>query len=396
MGTRFWTPRSVAIIGFAVGICWFCFGPAAAGLRADDLESIDGGGFTETLLSDEPIDGDSLSLEPQEYCCQRRPQRWFGRAYGGVSYFDVATGARLGNEYGADLIFPLYRSLAAYGNVSANHFSGGTQFLGTVGLFKAGTVYTCYGMDRIGYGVLFDQFTDSRFDDLYISQLRMGVDYALSGSTTVGAILTEPLEEDVVDLASPGGPASLTDLRTTRAVDFFVLRRVGRAALSASIGYRDVADTVIYGANLSFPVNNRVNTFVKAEYQDVGIWSSFAGLEFRFGRGSSSCGQCCGSFTPPAGSLAEQTTRRVLPADDSSPYEVVRGQPGDLLRSSSFWSLGPLAIAINSIFGSSESEMYAGQPGSPLTAFPTGPSDVWGRMLGGLPSEPSYTPPPEE
>jgi hypothetical protein len=273
--------------------------PGAAAAGAEELpEPLTAAVSDATLITPEPIDGDALPLDPQPYVNDepwytppaRRAPWYFARLRGGASYFDVPDESRLGGEYGGDVIVPLIGRNAGYANLSINHYSGGTQVLGQVGLMGAGSPCADDWTDRLGWLVVFDQFTDTRFDDLYVSSLQAGLSYTVDANTLVGAVYTEPLEDDEIEILIPGATAVSGDVSQSRAVRAYLSRRFDSTLVSGWIGYRDVANTMLYGGSVRHSISDRISTVVQATYQDVGIWSAFAGIEVALGRSPDRCG----------------------------------------------------------------------------------------------------------
>lgn len=272
----------------------------AAAAQADELpEPLTTASSDATLITSEPIDGDALPLDPEPYVNDepwytvpaRRIPPYFARFRGGASYFDVPDESKMGGEYGADVVVPLIGRHTGYGNISINHYSGGTQVLGQVGLLQAGVPCAADWTDRLGWLVVFDQFTDTRFDDLYLSSLQAGVTYTVDAHTLIGAVYTEPLEDDNIDLVVIPGATISGEVSQSRAVRAYVSRRFDSTLLSGWVGYRDVADTTFYGGSIRHAISANVGSVVQATYQDAGIWSAFAGIEIAFG--PSSGARCC-------------------------------------------------------------------------------------------------------
>lgn len=209
-----------------------------------------------------------------------------GRIRVGRSYFDLLPQGpdgtvRSGLTYGADFVRGLTGKWFAYGGVSANHFSQGSQVLGTLGVFAMPSV--CSPGERFGYSVLYDQFTDTRLSGLYLSQVRLSLDYAITRSTTLSLQFTEPVLDDQVDLQVLPVAAALAPIQVTRGVELILSQKLGPVLASGGIGYRDLLNSTSYRANLTVPIRQRTQMFLNILYLDRGIWANTMGLQFSFG-----------------------------------------------------------------------------------------------------------------
>ncbi|MCZ6665218.1 MAG: hypothetical protein O7B81_07930 [Gammaproteobacteria bacterium] len=301
--------RVAALFSF-LGLAWHLVRPAAAEEFPQPLTTEH---YTETLLNPEPIDGDTLSLDPEPYVNNKpwyelpaRSVPWYyARFRGGASYFDVPSGSRSGGEYGGNVVVPLVKGFAAYGNLSLNHFSGGTQVLGTVGMLKIPRNDATGLAKGLSWMVMFDQFTDTRIDDLYLSSLQVGFSKSLNARTSIGAIYTEPLEEDNAQFVLfPGAAAISVPLSPTRGVKAYLSRRFESTQVSGWVGYRDAANTVGYGGSVRRALNDRVSAIANLAYEDVGLWSGFAGIEIAFGRPKTASNECGPSCAQAGGAAA--------------------------------------------------------------------------------------------
>ncbi len=254
-----------------------CQRPAAAQDLSEEWETDE---YQETYLYSQPIDG--ASLNPERYInIPERERRWLLRFRTGASYFDTnANGSRVGGLYGIDAIVPVYRQLAGYASGSANHFSQGSQYLGTVGLLKMANGYSRHRDARLGWGVLFDNFTDTRFGDPYLSQLRVNLNYALNENNTIGVTWYEPLADENAVLVAPGVTSPFF---SSQVVELYGSHVFDRASISAAIGYRDQQDAVTFATHGRLALTDNVNALANAHYEDIGLWSSFIGVEVLLG-----------------------------------------------------------------------------------------------------------------
>lgn len=205
----------------------------------------------------------------------------------GTTYFDLPSGSRVGGAYGFDLSAPLYEQWGGYAGLSVNHFSGGSQLLGTVGAYRTANPDSASLLDRLSGMLLFDQFADSRFGGLYISQLRVSLGYAFNRNVGAGIVYTEPLARDTVD--SFFNPGFTSQVRSARSISGFASVRIRQAMLTGLVGYRD-SGSAILGSRFRVPINNLVAAYSAAQYDSQGLWAASIGVEFDFGRRSSMWG----------------------------------------------------------------------------------------------------------
>lgn len=260
-------------------------------LAQDVAESWESQQYQETYLYSQPIDGGSL--HPERYInVPEREHPWLVRFRTGASYFDTnANGSRVGGLYGIDAVVPIYRQLSGYAGGSANHFSQGSQYLGTFGLLKIANGYSCHHDARLGWGVLFDNFTDTRFNDPYLSQLRINLNYAIDENDTVGLTWYEPISSDDVTVA----PGLTSPFFGSQVVEMYGSHMFDRASVAAAIGYRDQQHAVTLGSSGRLRLTDNVNALANAHWEDIGFWSGFVGVEVILGSRSSHSQQsrCC-------------------------------------------------------------------------------------------------------
>lgn len=210
------------------------------------------------------------------------------RFRGGLTYLDRRTESHLGGTYGLDGILPLDQTFGIHWAARVNQFSGATQLEGTLGLYKTSDLASG---DPIGATVFYDAFTDSRGDDFYLGTLRGQVGYAVSEIAAVGVTWTTGVnEEDNVPALIGNGIASY------HGVDFgsvFVSRYFGEQLAQLGVGYREDPDSVFIDLSYRRPIiDDRTYFYAHCNYvEDSGAVASWVGIEFRFGRGSSRCGE---------------------------------------------------------------------------------------------------------
>ena len=216
------------------------------------------------------------------------------RLRGGLSYYDhPRADSKVGGTYGLDGIVPLSESFGGYGAGKLNHFSGGTQSYASIGLYRMASACADHGLDRVGGGVFYDWFSDSRGNDLDLTMYRFYLGYAVTENWSVGVRYIEPGEDEDNPLYfRSNSQGAIGDFYMTQEVATYLSGYVGENLVSLALGYRDQANTTYVDASLRRPVARNLNAFIDTHYEDRGGWAVITGLEFRFGRGGSSCG--CG------------------------------------------------------------------------------------------------------
>ncbi len=206
----------------------------------------------------------------------------------GTTYFDLPSDSRVGAAYGFDLSMPVVDRWGAYAGLSLNHFSGGSQVLGSVGAFRSPDVQGTSPLSRVSAMFVFDQFTDSRFGGMYVSQIRLSLGYALNQNNAAGLIYSEPITEDTIDsFVNPGFSAQV---RSARSLSGFASTQIRSATVAGLAGIRDGgggagdSNSFIAGGRLRMAINQHVAAYSSAQYDSQGFWTASAGVEILFGR----------------------------------------------------------------------------------------------------------------
>jgi hypothetical protein len=205
------------------------------------------------------------------------------RFRGGTSYLDDEIDDTPGGTYGLDMALRLAGQTNAYGAATYTHLSGGTQFFGTLGLFRQGD--SCGGvLDRASGGVLFDQLADTRFDDpIYVSQLRYFLGFALSERLGAGVTYCDPVQSDASRVAFGGFSSAV--FAPAETVEAYLSTCWGPHQVTATLGSRFGPDETVAGLLLRHRLSN--NVMASANLSTVGgdLWACVLGLEWQFGGG---------------------------------------------------------------------------------------------------------------
>ena len=151
-----------------------------------------------------------------------------------------------------------------------NHISRGTQFLGTVGLYRTANADSCEIQDRIGFAAHFDQFTDTRGNDLYLSQFRLQIGTPISPNWSVGLRYTEPVSEDVNPIFFTD--SSLTgNFEVSQTFAGFLSGYWSDNLLTFMVGHREHPNSTFIDAAARRPLGGNLYVFVDAlnDFDDV-------------------------------------------------------------------------------------------------------------------------------
>ena len=206
------------------------------------------------------------------------------RARGGMSYFQDFAGSQVGGLYGLDLAAPVADQASLFGSFTHNHFGQGSQFLGTLGGFRQGAAEGEL-VDRLSGGVLLDQYTDTRFDGLYLSQFRYFAGLTLSENLAAGITYTDPLEaSDNITLASLG--PGVTTLRNAEIVEGYLAMNLGATTLTAALGQRQAPSRFVASFHARREIGPRLSLYSSSSFAENRLWAATIGLEWSLGPGS--------------------------------------------------------------------------------------------------------------
>jgi hypothetical protein len=217
----------------------------------------------------------------------------------GGSYYDVPGESRMGFAYGVDLAAHVWDDWGIVGSINGNYIDDGTQLSGSIGAVKLPNANGDRWIDPFSFSIYFDQFTDTRIDtisgSLYLNQIRLQLGYALSECLEVGAIYSEPTNEETdINLLFLNFPNSLPvagRANTSRNIGGYLSGRVKQVQWSALAGYRDSPGTLVLAGNLRRPLNDRFALFAGGSFEERRAnWGAVFGVELSFGpRQHSAC-----------------------------------------------------------------------------------------------------------
>lgn len=256
-----------------------------------------------TIRGRSPGDPDRFDVKPVSLGAPEKQPWYFLQAYGGATYSSGAGDQRGGGGYGARIAIPLFHRLAWFSEGYINNYSHGSQFAGSLGLFKSSSARGSLG-NRIGYSILFDQFTDTELDSPYMAQMRYAVEYGLTETNQVGLRFTDGVAGSDVSL---GGGAGTVFLQPFNSIDTYWRHSGAWATAELGVGYVDELNTVLYRTAMSKPLSERLSANFQLAYEDIGLWTGFAGLSIDLsgGRRSGGCG-CHAANNRSAASAADE------------------------------------------------------------------------------------------
>ena len=205
------------------------------------------------------------------------------RFRGGSTYLNNNIESHVGGTYGLDGVVPISEEFGIHWAGRANQFSGGTQFLTSLGAYKRSDSSGDLS-EAIGASVVADLFTDSRVSDLWLAQLRGQVGVATSEDSAVGAAFTLPLNDNHSNQfwvpGNPIGPYSAVEsagLYATQYLDDYLAQ--------VNIGYRKAPNSLYVDLSVRKPiVENKVFGYANTNYvEETGRWGAWVGVEVRLG-----------------------------------------------------------------------------------------------------------------
>lgn len=205
-------------------------------------------------------------------------------AQGGMSYFDTPGESKFGGYEGVVGGLNLGNEFYVLGDFYANQISRASQYYGSVGVFQGPRYWQDGWLNRFGGSLMLGQFTDTRFDNVSLAQMRLSIDYSISAQSQIGINYTEPIADD--DVSQPVdlfGLASPRRIRTSQRIGGHLKARVGEARFRAGIGYRQKSRSILLGASVNVAFNERFRAVTTVNYQDQGVWIGLLGLQYAFG-----------------------------------------------------------------------------------------------------------------
>ncbi|MEM9701526.1 MAG: hypothetical protein AAF907_03675, partial [Planctomycetota bacterium] len=216
---------------------------------------------------------------------------WRGELATGAGYFGLDGVSRLGSQTAVAAFKPLSGDSAAFVYANTNQYSGGAQYGGAFGLFKAPTG-TSSLRDRLGFSAAYDSYTDTRLGSPYVGSVTGDVEMLfgdrgaiplIGGAryvrTVTGASI-DAMPQAVFNNGAPGGPFSLEGLEAT---EIYGRTNVRGTALELGLGYLDGPNLTTYRAAIAAPLSDRVGVRFQLTGDDEDQWTGFAGVSFALG-----------------------------------------------------------------------------------------------------------------
>lgn len=276
-----------------------------------------------------------------ECCGETDRAEWLElRARVGGSYTRVPGEPLWGAEYGVDMAARLRGDWNFFSSGTARHFSEGTQWAFTTGFLRVDTSDCC---DRLSFSVLYDGFTDTRVDDLYVSQLRTQLGYDIGWGIEAGVLWTKPLnrDNDVPFSFQSGGSTffGVGSAQLSESLFSYISAEISHGTQAAlAVGYRENPDAIVMAGRVSRSLAENLNVYAAALYGErFSVWGVNFGLEIVPGRrravgGESLAGPSGGTasgssiqlarYVPPGGANGQQ---EITPEFDRSQLRETRG-----------------------------------------------------------------------
>lgn len=211
----------------------------------------------------------------------------------GSGYSSTPGESLWGGTYGVDAIVALTEQWSFLGTVNASHFSGGSQVAGSIGLYK---IYDLDCCDRWSLSLIWDQFTDSRVDGLYLTQARLQIGYSLTDCLQVGAVYTNPTNTDNdVPYTFTFAGTNFTEIGSASISESllgYVSAQLPRGIQCAVVaGFREDPDQMTVATSLRVPLSDRLSAYASGGYADrFATWGASLGLQILLGPSSADCG----------------------------------------------------------------------------------------------------------
>lgn len=224
---------------------------------------------------------DSLGWSGSEDCLVRL------RA--GFTQINKVYESHVGGTYGIDGVIPADDTHGAHWAARINQFSGGTQYLTSLGGWRRSNSRGDLS-DRIGASLIVDLFHDSRASDLWLSQLRGQAGVATSETSAVGVLFTTALNDQRSGTSFvpgiPGAPFTAVD-----SIGMFATHELEICRVQASAGYRERPNSIYYDLALRRTlVDEKLYAYASTNYvADRGMFGTWIGLEYRLGGPDHGC-----------------------------------------------------------------------------------------------------------
>ncbi len=211
----------------------------------------------------------------------------------GFTQVNKSIESHVGGTWGLDGVVPVDDECGVHWAGRVNQFSGGTQYLGSLGAYErsrsAGDL-----QDRFGVSAIVDLFHDSRVSDLWLTQIRGQAGFRMSDTSAVGVHFTAPLNDNRSNqIPAPGSiiwPNTAVD-----SIGAYVTEELMQCQLQASLGYREKPNSTYVDFSVRRPLaGDNVFAYASTNYiAERGQFGTWVGVEYRLGRREVDCGCEC-------------------------------------------------------------------------------------------------------
>jgi hypothetical protein len=234
-----------------------------------------------------------VAAEEPAVVIQSAEDAWFvplpfhARVRAAVSHYDINNvEVQTGGTWGVDGALPLGESLGAYAAYKLNQFDSEYQtFVSWGGYRQAADGGTFW--QRLGAGLLYDWFSDSRGDDFEVAQLRYQAGYLFAANWAAGVRGSFGTEDEVNPVFyAPGASAGQTRLFEIHdSAGLFLSGYLGSTLVDFGVSWRDriTEDALEFGAVVRQPLAPNLFGYMDATYATHGSWLGLLGIEWRFG-----------------------------------------------------------------------------------------------------------------
>ena len=240
--------------------------------------------YQEVLIQQEPVERHHPDWSPEAEK-EIKKQGWkdypafFLRGRAGVGAVEGIRDGYAFGAYGADLAIPLYRLFGVSASTSVSHFSGGHQWMNTIGVYKVGVVSDDF-THRIGYSVLYDHISDTQFAGYHLTQMRYSLHYVFNDQFAMGIQYSEPRTPET---AVAPGLFGVAQLNTSELFELFWTLDRRTTQYTLGIRYQDDHDYWGIRGLIRHRVSDCVALFAQGIWDQNDRWGTLAGLELTLG-----------------------------------------------------------------------------------------------------------------